>query len=659
MKQIVLDFETRSEVDIKSMGAYEYARHPSTEILCAGYKIDDEPASLWTPKDGEPEAILEAIEREAVIVCHNKMFEDCIIQMVLPKYTKKGFGFALPHHRFRCSAAKAAMHGLPRDLERASRVMKLNVVKDMEGNRLVKKYMKPRAAWKKWKAAFDLGEAFDWEEPKKYFDDPDELEKIYDYCLTDVLTEYYLDLKLSHLPEMEQKIWELNQKMNFKGLSVDVETAKLIVRLIEEKSSTLIHQLRELTNGEVETPSQRDRMLKWVKAQGVQIGNLQAGTVSAVLNSLPEGRVKEVLSIRQALGKASVKKFTKLIERGPEGKIRDIAMYHGAHTGRDTGTGFQPHNLPKGNVKDIDEAISDIKSGDLKWIEFLYGDALTLFSSVIRGMITASEGKKLFAADYNAIECRVLNWCAGQLSVLRDFESGADLYVKMANRVGSEDRQLGKTIELAAGFGMGPKKFKETTIAWGVNGGKGVSDEFAEKAIKAYRNSHPLVVKYWKQVEASAILATKKIGRVIRLRHGIEFKREENFLTIRLPSGRKLHYFSPEIRYELTPWGDKLPRIYYWHIDPKTKQWVCGSTYGGKLVENIVQAIARDVMFDGALRTESAGYEYTMSVHDEVVSESASGDIKEFEMLLMKRPKWAPDLPLVVKGWSEFRYRKN
>jgi len=944
--QVVLDYETRSEADLKSLGAYEYARHPSTEIICAGIKIDQKPAKLWLPKMGGDKLVDTLLKADQIVV-HNKIFEDVITRFVLSKYTDARF--EIPHEAWRCSAAKAAMHGLPRDLERASRVLNLATQKDMEGNRLVKKYMKPRTAWKKWREALDLGEAFDWEEPKKYFDDPEELEKIYKYCLTDVETEYLLDKALTDLPPTEREIWRLNQKMNLRGVAVDVTTSRLILSMIESLQKNLTKELIKITGGAVDSAQKRAKFLEWLQANGCNMKTLTADAVKAELTGQKSGAVKRALEIRQALSKSSTKKYEMLLNRaGDTGRVRDLAMYHGAHTGRDSGTGLQVHNLPKGKIKDTDKAIDVVAMGDTKLIELLYGDPFTVFSSVIRGMITASQNHVMYAADFNAIECRVVNYLAGETSVLEDFKSGTDLYVKMAKRVGSESRQYGKTIELAClagdtkvltprgwvclnkisltdkiwdgfnwvnhsglvkkgfqrcinvagvkltpdhllwsrrgwiparealkdlgeyqrlvknlavsplsdigpeyaagswvskcnaiasglhiwfrsttsamenlanamlalknqrrigssgmmvtlnfcpmmstgegssialvppslgaiaqrpnnmphtaaegspfikngemigdlfsriskplrgginrtskwigsitikgmrrvisalylgrittkinarlkrykkkmidsenscavydlaycgplnrftvlsdfgpilvhncGFGMGADKLRQTSIAWGVNEGRGITDEEADIAVKAYRASHPNVVRFWHQTERAAIRAVRLGGERVKLKNGLEWYLEGRFLKCRLPSGRSLHYFGPEVRRELTPWAEIRPRLYHWHIDSLTKQWICSPTYGGKLVENIVQAVARDIMFEAALRIERHGYKYLMSIHDEIVAESKNGDLKEYESLLNVVPAWAPGLPVLAKGWSGFRFKKS
>lgn len=620
--QVVLDFETRSEADLKSLGAYEYARHPSTEIICAGYKIDETPAKIWLPKMGG-DKLVDVLLKADQIVVHNKIFEDVITRFVLAKYTDARF--EIPHEAWRCSAAKAAMHGLPRDLERASRVLNLATQKDMEGNRLIKKYMKPRTVWKKWRVALDLGEAHDWEEPKKYFDDPDEIEKIYKYCLTDVETEYLLDKALTDLPITEREIWRLNQNMNLRGVAVDVDTSRLILDMIDKLQKDLTSELYDITGGAVDSAQKRAKFLAWAAAQGHEMKTLTADAVKEELKVLKKGPVKRALEIRQALSKSSTKKYEMLLKRaGSDGRVRDLAMYHGAHTGRDSGTGLQVHNLPKGKIKNTDEAIEVVALGDIKLIELLYGDPFSVFSSVIRGMITASHNHVMYAADFNAIEARVVNYLAGETSVLDDFKNGTDLYVKMAKRVGSESRAYGKCVELACGFSMGADKLRQTSIAWGVNEGRGITDEEADIAVKAYRASHPNVVKFWHQTERAAIRAARSAGERVKLKNGLEWYLEGRFLKCRLPSGRSLHYFGPEVRRELTPWAEIRPRLYHWHIDSLTKQWICSPTYGGKLCIaegtkvlthlrgwiNIEQVLQTDLVWDGVDWVEHGGLKF-------------------------------------------------
>jgi DNA polymerase len=480
-----------------------------------------------------------------------------------------------------------------------------------------------------------------------------------------VETEYLLDQKLTHLPKTEEKIWVLNQECNFRGVKVDVETSKQILDLISLQTKKLNQELIEITDGEVKTAMQRDKILEWLEEQGMCMGSLRAETVKDTIqqfDSMKPGykaNCKRVLEIRQSLSKSSTKKYKALLTRaGADERVRDISMYHGAHTGRDTGTGLQVLNLPRGKIKNIDKAIEIIKTGDLGLIELIYGDPFSAFSSVIRGMITATPGSMLYDADYNAIECRILNWLAGQEDILKMFRKDIDLYVKMATRLGSDDRQFGKTVELAGGYQMGPGKLLATSIAWGLRGGKGITMEEAELGIKVYRDSHPKVVKMWGDMEKAAIMAVRNPSKKIKTKYKINWAMQKGFLTCELPSGRLMYYFKPEVRQEPTPWGEYRPKLYYWHIESMTKQWVCSATYGGKLVENIVQGVSRDIMFDAALRLEEKGYRYLFNAYDELVSEANQGDIREYEKILMQLPKWAEGLPIKASGWADFRYRK-
>lgn len=657
--QIVLDYETRSEADLKKLGGVEYSKHPSTEIICVGYKIGDAPAKLWLPhQDPMPKDFLKCARDENYIwVAHNALFEQCVTENVLRREFKD-FPH-MPPRRWKDTAAKAAACALPRNLEGACLALDLPVKKNMDGRKLMLKHSKPRRAWLKWKAA-----PLD-EEPEKYFETEIERWAIYDYCKTDVEAEYLLDKRLPDLIPFENEIWILNQEMNLRGVKIDVKTAKLILKLIATHSKILTDEIKEITNGAVTSPGQRDRILEWLEDEGLALPNLAAATVTETLAALQKERhgvsenAKRLLEIRQALAKSSTKKYQAMITRaGADERVRDLALYHGASTGREAGTGLQLHNLPKGKIKNTDAAICEIQTGDAAWVECIYGDLMGVFSACIRGMITATKGYKLFVADFNAIECRILNWIAGQEDILKMFREGIDLYVKMASRVNSDDRQLGKTIELACGYQMGADRLFQTCIAWGVNGGEGISQELAVLGIKAYRESHPHVVKLWSTAEKAAIAAVRNPGKIIH-HNMVAWGMSGGFLWCRLPSGRKLWYYGPSVRNEAAPWGELRPKLYHWGVNPLTKKWECAATYGGKLVENIVQAIGRDLTMYAAVKMSHKSYTYLFQVHDELISESPRGSVKEFEDILMDLPEWAKGLPIMAKGWSGERYKKG
>lgn len=646
MNYLYIDFETRSELDLKKVGAAKYAMDTSTEIICMAWKINSGPASVYTTNGPIIDKLEYALKRGFTFVAHNAGFEAAIMEHVLK--------IKVPAHRWKCTAAKAAACALPRSLEGACNALELSVRKNMQGNKLIKKYMKPRQAWVEWKALGGRGP-----EPKKYFDDPFDLDFIYRYCATDVFAEFLLDKALPDLPPLEQKIWQTNLEINLRGVSVDVSTVKTVLNQMSLLTDVLLEELNELTQGTVATAGQRDRLLNWLRKNGVQMQNLSARTVSDTIDTLRPSKARRVLEIRKALSKSSTKKYEAMLARAcDDGRVRDLAMYHGAHTGRDTGKGLQILNLPRGKIKNTDRAIKHINTNDLEYLKALYGSPFDVYSACIRGMITASPGYNLFAADLNAIECRVLNWIAGNEAVLKDFREGIDLYVKMAKRIGSDDRQLGKTIELASGYQMGPQKLFDTCIAWGVNGGQGIAMPLAEKAIKAYRESHAPVVKLWAWAEGAAIRAAKT-REPVSLRSGlISYQMDGRFLTCRLPSGRNIYYFRPEVRVEKTPWGEMRPKLYYWKTNSLTKKWECRPSYGGLLVENFVQSTARDLLYHNTLRLTERGYRYLFNVYDELVGESKSGTVADFVSVLLSPLPWAKGLPLEAAGWTGYRYRK-
>lgn len=372
---------------------------------------------------------------------------------------------------------------------------------------------------------------------------------------------------------------------------------------------------------------------------------------------------KRALEIRLTLSKSSTKKYQALVDRASRiERVRDIALYHGAHTGRESGTGLQLQNLPRGSIKDTFRAIDDIKGADLKWLHALYGDVMELFSSVIRGMVTSSPGYTLYAADYNAIEARVLAWIAGDNAALQVFKSGLDPYKKNAAAIFSkhiedvtdDERQIGKLAELGLGYGMGPDKFLKTCHSFRI---MTMTPELAEKTVKVYRTLHSPIVKFWRDVDQAAVRAVKaktkvKVGRV-------SFEGTEKYLALLLPSGRRIYYQRPEVRIERTPWGDKTARLYFWGVDSLTKKWSVKSAYGGLLTENIVQAASRDIMVEAMIRADRAGYSILFAVHDEVVSESKEGNLEKYEQILMTLPPWALGLPLKAKGYEAERYKKG
>lgn len=672
LKELELDYETRSEADLKRLGPYLYALHPSTEVLCVSWALGDEEPKIWWPNSPKfstgtlEELVGHLLDPEVIICAHNAGFERCITRFVLSRYARLPVTLnaleALDASRFQCSAAQAAAVAIPRNLEGAALVMGLSEQKDMEGNRLVKKYMKPRPAWRKWKAT---GHGL---EPKKYYADDFELMAIGEYCVQDVKVERLLKKSLPPLTPYERLVWLKNQEMNSHGFSVDTEAVEIIRNLMRKEVKRLEAELVDLSDGAVTTAGQRDKFIEWLRTRGVEIPNLRAKVVEEFLkDETLEPKAKRALKIRAMISKTSNKKYHVLAERvGPDGRVRDLALYHGASTGRETGTGFQPHNLPRGTIDVSSDYAIDVikKTKDLEEIEFLAGPPFEVFSSSIRGMIKATDGYEIIAADLNAIECRVLNWVAGNEDVLEAFRNNEDPYRKMASRIFGEpmdsitgaQRFLGKTAELGCGYQMGADRFYQTCIEWGV---PDVTEDLAKLAVKVYRESHSKVVRAWGLAERAATEAVIKKGTTIRVLK-CAWHYDGSFLWCELPSGRRLAFKSPSVRMVKTPWGDKVRKLYYWSVDSKTKKWKEQGSYGGHIVENICQGIARDVTVSGILNISNAGYRYLFQCHDEIISEkeAGTGSVEEFVKLMTATPPWAKGLPIAAEGWSGPRYKK-
>jgi DNA polymerase len=648
-----LDYETRSEANLKVTGGVKYAQDPSTEILCAGYKIGKAKTKLWVPfEDPMPSDLKAAMNDDEVdFVAHNALFEQCITEFVLRREEKVKH---MPPTRWTCTAAKAAACALPRSLDGVGQALKLPILKNTRASRIVKKYMKPRPAWVK------TGKG------DKYFSKPEELQELFDYCITDVDVEVLVDETLPDLIPAEREVWLMNMEMNLRGLQVDNETVRKILRMIAEESKELEAEALRITGGI--NVSQRDAVLNWINKNGKKLPkrfhmpNLQADTVTKAITMLPPGPIRKVLRIRQAVSKTSTKKYHAMRARSNEaGRVCDLAMYHGASTGREAGTGIQVHNFPKGSIKDIYEAIEVVKTSDRDFIKLVYGDLFNVFSSICRGMITATEGYSIYAADFNAIEARMLHWFADHKPGLEAWAKGVDQYKKMATvifgvalpKVDDDQRFVGKQAVLGCGYGMGDRKFLIQCAKFG----KDVDPKVAKKAVEAYRETHPKVVQMWYNFERAAIKAVMT-GKVIKVNRTAWWV-EDNFLWCRLPSGRSLAFYGPTVRNEKTPWGELAPKLYHWGVDSYTKKWVNSATYGGKLTENVIQAAARDITMAAAVRAKRKGYLYLFQVHDELICEHQRGDLSEYEKILTTLPPWADGLPLAAKGWNGPRYKKG
>jgi len=719
MKKLTLDFETKSLLDVKKVGAWEYSEHPTTDVWCLAVKEHGKSARVWWPTplgfsfnpskaiQFVPLAELFALLEEAdIIEAHNAEFERAIWTNVMAK--KYGWP-AIPFKKWRCSAAKAAACALPRALGDAGAVLGLEAQKDAEGHRLMLKWTKPRKPRK--------GEVVTPDENGLVWQNsPEEFERLLAYNLRDVEAEEALSDALPDLPPAEQEVWRLDQRINERGVQVDVEACRRIIQTVEDHGQVLEDEFKALTDGAVESPRQVALFQAWLlDTCGVSIENMQKATILDCLkrDDLPD-KARRALEIRKSLSKSSVAKYGKLVNTaGDDGRVRGMFLYHGANPGRWSGRGTQPQNLPRGTIDlTTDEAIEEALSclSDRETAELCYGDPMALASSAIRGMFIAKEGHLLYAADYKSVEAVGLAWGADEQSALDVFRSGRDNYKVAASgifgisydKVDKKQRQVGKVSELALGYGGGIGAYASMAAVYGVDleqlpeyvmplasrdeiikaerrakfylaGGKAQEDQLEldeeielpklsfEAAVacdiikQKWREKRPLTVQFWKDLEVAAKNAIMNPGTVFEVRDKAAFKVQGHFLMMRLPSGRCLRYFHPTI-------SEKDKSIRYWGVNSTTKQWMKQSTYGGKLSENWTQAICRDLLTHGMRLAESLDFRIVLHVHDEIVVEEPVGGktFNDFLEFVKKTPAWAgPSFPLGASGWSGKHYRKD
>lgn len=738
--KVHLDFETRSELNVKKTGAACYTQHPSTEILCLSYRVEDGPIiirkrediELWDFWGYDPDEIYEmALDPRYQWRAHNALFEQCVWKYIMVDR----YGLPpIPVDRWVCTAAKAAYYALPRALDGASKALHLSVQKDMEGNRVMQKLSKPRSRLSK-------------ENKDKYWEPakvPEDFERLYSYNIDDVETESELDIALPDLSSREQRIWETDQRMNLRGVRLDLPLIKRVLEIVETCDTELTADFQRVTSGQVERPSQRDKYLDWLTSRGVQLPDLQKATISRLLADhrddpfLPDD-VEQSLRIQQQLSQTSIKKYTAMMTRvSPDGRLRDILLYYGAsRTGRWAGRGVQLQNLKRPTC-DIEDVAEDVMAFDYDFLKLLYPVRETM-AELVRGMIVADEGHSLFVADFSAIEARVNAWLANETTLLDLFRAGECNYCQLATSIYNrpiikkehpEERQIGKVGELALGYEGGINAFATMANGYGLDLAPAYPNiwasttpeerELAEKAYNRYRHTQDepvsrefglaadvikqryrkertAIKQFWRDVEAAAVEAVLTgrpvpCGKVTFFVHGplvrdrdvilksekpadvytvkgVKYVRTSNgacrlfdryFLHIKLPSGRCLSYHRPRLLDTKTPWGKTAKKLIYDGTD-NNKRYGRIDTYGGKLVENIVQAVARDLMAEAFVRIEDAGYLPLLQVHDEAISQApvGFGSLEAYEKLMATPPAWAEGLPLVAEGWVGPRYKKG
>jgi DNA polymerase bacteriophage-type len=658
---LTIDFETRSKVDIKLAGSWNYAESPTTEVMCLALKEDDRAPVIWIPERADWLAIacendiplvgagevIEMVSHADMIEAHNAHFEIAIWHHVC--HLRMNWPDLKPTKVF-CSMAKAARLSLPLGLDKLGAAIGAKEQKDSEGHRIMLKMSKPRRPSKLDKSPW-------WEKPS-------DLVALWRYCIQDVVSEHCISAMLPPLPAPERKLWLHDLTVNRRGIPVDLPTARAMVGLVNRHSEKLLGEMTELTGGEVDSPRQTAAFRKYLAGEGVSLVDLKKETVAECLemDSLPP-KARRLLEIRSELSQASVAKYTKMEQMAcSDDRVRGSLQYHAASTGRWGGRGIQIQNFTRRKVICPDLA-AEVVCHAPDDVEFLFGPVISFASDYLRSTLVSSPGHDLVCADYSSIEGRVLAWLAEEEWVLEAYRNDEGMYEISASllynvpveEVTGDQRQIGKVCELALGYQGSTGAFVSMASNYGVN----LPEDEVKKLVAAWRERRPQTVRLWFELERAAISAVKNRG-ISYYYAGCAFEVKGSFLMIRLPSGRTLWYYDPIMREMMQPWGDVKESLTYMGVDSTTSQWSIQKTYGGKLAENITQACARDILAAGIMHVEAAGYPVLFHVHDECVSEvpEGFGSVEEYETLLATPSTWANTIPLAAKGWRGKRYKK-
>lgn len=694
MPLLYFDCETYSECDLKAHGTHRYAEHPSTEITVAQWAIGDEHPMVLDCTNARPVAdfdkITDLLQRpDVTVVAHNSVFDRTLLRHC--------WGIDVPVERWYDTMIQAMAHGLPGGLDKIGQIVGLDAdqAKDKRGRELIQLFCKPRPKNSALRRATRETHPEQWQE-------------FLEYSRQDIVAMRAISQRLPtwnyRAGHPELGLWHLDQRINDRGVAVDVDLATAAIDAVAREQKRLKREVVEQTDGLVTNASQRDNMLAFICAEyGVDLPDMKADTVRRRLEdpNLPEG-VKLLLSIRLEATKTSTAKYKALINSvSSDGRLHNTTQFCGAsRTGRDAHRLFQPGNMPRPDMKQdqIDEGIEALKAG---CADLFFDNTMRLTANTVRGCIVAPSGKKLVIADLSNIEGRGLAFLAGErwkLKAFADFDAGVgeDLYKVAYGRSFNIDpkeatgqkRQIGKVMELGLGYEGGVAAFLtfaavyrmdlsvlaaavyETASSEAMANAKGMW-KWATKQKRtlglpenvyvaceilkrAWRDAHPATCALWKAAGDSVRSAIKNPGETFPIGQHLKVRRDGAWLRIRLPSGRYLCYINPEV--------DDDGQITYFGVNQYTRQWGQIKTYSGKLAENFSQAFARDLLFYKTPDIEESGYQILVKIHDELLTETP--DTPEFNtealsQMMATAPSWAQGIPLAAAGFETYRYKKG
>ena len=655
MQTLTIDIETFSSIDIKKAGLYKYVQSPDFEILLFAYSLTGQPTQIVDLAQGEqmPIHIIEALADPFVTKrAYNAAFEWYALSKFF--YTPLEQWQCTMFHGLYCGytaglGPTAVALGLPQDKRKLS-----------TGSALIRLFCTPTTPTKR------NGErirTLPHHEPEKW-----ELFKA--YCVQDVEVEKEISSRLKNfpIPVTEQQLWVLDQKINARGVAIDRYLVDGALQIDALSTNVLTIEASNITK--LENPNSAQQLTEWLSTKGIQVDNLQKETVSNLIKET-SGEVKRVLEIRQELSKTSVKKYQAMVAAVcDDGRVRGLLQHYGANrTGRWAGRLVQVQNLPRNYIETLDTARELVCQRKTDALKFIYGNIPDTLSQLIRTAFVPSKGRTLLISDFSAIEARVIAWLAQEQWRLDVFNTHGKIYEASASQMfgvpieciqkGNPEyalRQKGKVAELALGY----QGAAGALISMGALN-NGLTEEELPDIVRRWRSANRRIVDLWYSLE-NATLQVLRTGQPVGVK-SLLFARESDivngldFLTITLPSGRKLFYVKPFIADN--DFGKEA--IHYWGMDQTTKKWTQLSTYGGKLVENVVQAIARDCLSETLFRLERAGYETVMHIHDEVVLDVPVhlADLDKVASIMGAPIAWAPGLPLNAEGFISAYYKKD
>lgn len=655
-----VDIETYSSVDLAKAGVRPYTEAPDFTILLIGYKVDDRPTRIIDLTGGARETITFLPVTASDLPAGD--LDEFLCLLTAPEVTKTAYNAAfertclaqyfdcpMPPEQWRCTMVQAATLGLPGTLAQVGAALGLEKQKMEEGKELIRYFCKPTK---------DGVRRYPADAPEKW-----ELFRRYNIRDVDVETDIRERLSRWPRPQAELDAWALDQRINDRGVRLDVALVDQALKLDAEYSARLKDEAQELTG--LPNPKSDSQLKGWLAGRGLVTDSLDKEAIPALLTAAQDDTTRRVLMLRQEMGKTSVKKYEAMARvLCRDGRVHNLLQFYGAgRTGRWAGRLVQVQNLPQNKLPDLETARGLVRNGEFDLLELAYGSPPFVLSQLIRTAFIPSEGCRFIVCDYSAIEARVLAWLAGEKWVLQEFYGDGLIYEATASmmfHVPKDDiKKGGPRADLRS-------KGKVATLACGYQGStgaliqmgalkSGIPEDELPGIVRRWRKANQNIVRFWYEVEEAAIGAVQ--GRPATLDHGIHFECEAGYLFITLPSGRRLAYYRPELKPE--PQFEKLGLTYLG--TGQNKQWVRQKSYGGKLVENITQATARDCLRDAMAALDKAGYRIVFHVHDEVIADmpQSEGSLKDMQEIMGRPLPWAPGLPLRAAGFEASFYMKD